>query len=120
MSTAIICIRRDSRAALREAARGIAASVRTGKEDGTRFTFATAEQLFRAISPKRWEVIECLQGLGPSSVRGLARALGRDVKRVHTDVSGLIELGLVERTDTGGVQVPFDTIHINFDLRAAA
>jgi predicted transcriptional regulator len=72
------------------------------------------------IMPKRWELIERLQTIGPSSIRGLARALDRDVKRVHGDVVALVDRGLVERTEGRRVQVPFEVIHADFDLRAAA
>lgn len=120
MTTATISIRRDARAALRAAGRGIASTARTGRQGGVHFTFSSAEQLFRAISPKRWELIECLQRVGAVSVRGLARALERDVKRVHEDVQALIELGLIERTDAGQIRVPFSKIHIDCDLSAAA
>ena len=120
MTIATISIRRDARAALRAAGRGIAAAARSGRQSGVHFTFSSAEQLFRAISPKRWELIERLQKLGETSVRGLARELERDVKRVHEDVQGLIELGLIERTDSGRIHVPFDRIHIDCDLSAAA
>jgi predicted transcriptional regulator len=53
-------------------------------------------------------------------VRGLARSLERDVKRVHEDVTGLIEWGIVERTEDGKVCVPYDVLHADFDLRAVA
>lgn len=53
-------------------------------------------------------------------MRALARALDRDVKRVHTDVVELIERGLIERTEGGQVNVPYDVIHADFDLRAVA
>jgi len=39
-----------------------------------------------------------LQTTGPTTLRGLARELDRDVKRVHEDVSMLIKHGLVVRT----------------------
>lgn len=84
------------------------------------FTFSSPAQLFTVISPKRWELIEQLQKLGPSSIRGLARAIGRDVKRVHDDVVLLAEWGIVERRDNGKVCVPYEVIHADFDLRAAA
>ena len=83
-------------------------------------TFSSASQLFSVISPKRWELIEGLQGLGPSSIRGLARALGRDVKRVHEDVSTLMEWELIEKDETGRVAVPFDEIEADFILKGAA
>lgn len=120
MTIATIRIVRDPRQALREEGRGITTAVRSGRGAGTHFVFSSAEQLFRAISPKRWELIERLQSLGPSSVRGLARALDRDVKRVHQDVTGLLELGLIAREAKGTVFVPFERIHIDCDLKAVA
>jgi predicted transcriptional regulator len=84
------------------------------------FTFSSPAQLFSIISPKRWELIEHLQKIGPSSVRGLARSIDRDVKRVHDDVIALIDWGIMERTDDGKVCVPYDVIHADFDLRAVA
>jgi predicted transcriptional regulator len=82
--------------------------------------FESPAALFRVLSPKRWELIERLQSIGPSSVRGLARELERDVKRVHDDVGGLMDCGLVERTDNGKIQVPYDVIHADFNLSAVA
>jgi predicted transcriptional regulator len=84
------------------------------------FTFSSPSQLFSVISPKRWELIEHLQKIGPSSMRGLARSLERDIKRVHDDVTALMEWGIIERTDEGKVCVPYDVIHADFDLRAVA
>ena len=59
------------------------------------------------------------QGKGDLSVRELARALGRDVKRVHEDVVILAELGLLERTASGGVLCPYSSMHIDMYLKAA-
>ena len=42
------------------------------------------------------------------------------MKRVHDDVTAMIEWGLVERNDEGMVHVPFSVIHAEFDLRAVA
>ncbi|WP_436969143.1 hypothetical protein [Agrobacterium salinitolerans] len=44
------------------------------------FTFSSPA-LFSVITPKRWELIEHLQKIGPSSIRGLARSV--DVKRAR-------------------------------------
>jgi hypothetical protein len=52
--------------------------------------------------------------------RALARVLKRDVKRVHEDVSVLMERGLIARTAAGKVHVPYDVIHAEFAMRAAA
>jgi predicted transcriptional regulator len=52
-------------------------------------------------------------------VRELARVVGRDVKRVHEDVVILAELGLLERTESGGVLCPYSSMHIDMYLKAA-
>ena len=52
------------------------------------------------------------------SVRELARRVARDVRRVHDDVEVLAELGLIERTDSGGVVCPFESAHIQMRLTA--
>ena len=120
MRTATIRIRKDDDAVLRDAASAFVDAWRSGHAQGDVFTFASPAQLFSVLTPKRWELIERLQGLGPSSLRGLARALGRDVKRVHEDAAALIAWGLVEKTAERRLTVPFDVIHADFDLRAAA
>jgi predicted transcriptional regulator len=53
------------------------------------------------------------------SVRELARVVGRDVKRVHDDIVILAELGLLERTDSGGVTCPYSSMHIDMYMQAA-
>ncbi|TCP82699.1 hypothetical protein C8J31_11032 [Rhizobium sp. PP-CC-2G-626] len=83
-------------------------------------TFASPAQLFSVISPKRWALIEALQKIGPSSIRAVARALDRDIKRVHEDVTALMEWGLVEKDESGKVHVPYDEIEADFTLKAAA
>ena len=50
----------------------------------------------------------------------LARRLGRDVKRVHEDAATLVELGLIERTASGGLVCPYSDIHVDMHLRRAA
>jgi predicted transcriptional regulator len=54
------------------------------------------------------------------SVRGLAQALGRDYKNVHTDVSELEARHLLERDDAGLVVAPYDELIIRAPLRHAA
>ncbi len=51
--------------------------------------------------------------------RELARGVERDVKRVHEDVGVLSQLGLLERTPSGGVVCPFVEMHIDMCLKAA-
>lgn len=124
MKQAVIRIKRneDANAILDEIGRNFADAWNKGEATGPQatFTFSSPAQLFSVITPKRWELIEHLQGIGAVSVRGLARSLGRDVKRVHEDVVALIDWGIVERTEDGKICVPFDVIHADFDLRAVA
>jgi predicted transcriptional regulator len=117
-----ISAERDTRKILREMAEDFRLAWHSGEPSDplATLTFSSPAQLFSVITPKRWELIEKLQALGPSSVRGLARALGRDIRRVHDDVMAMIDWGLVERDDDGKVLVPYDVIHADFDLRAVA
>jgi len=39
---------------------------------------------------------------------------------VHEDAAALIEWGLIERTANRKIHVPFDVLHVDFDIRAAA
>jgi predicted transcriptional regulator len=120
MNEAIIRIASGDEAILAAASSRFKKAWKIGQLQAAIFTFSTPAQLFTVISPKRWELIEKLQHLGPSTIRGLARSLERDVKRVHDDVTALIEWGLVERDDDGLVRVPYRVIHAEFDLKAVA
>jgi len=120
MRVATIQIRKDDDAILRRAGAGFIEAWQTGKSDSDLFTFSSPAQLFSVLTPKRWELIERLQALGAISLRGLARELGRDVKRLHEDVAILLDWGLVERTDDRKIVVPYGVIHAAFDIRAAA
>lgn len=120
MTEAIIRIVNDDDTILNEAAERFKKTWKSGKKEPAVFTFTSPAQLFSVISPKRWQLIEHLQHLGPSTIRGLARSLDRDVKRVHDDVTAMIDWGLVERNDEGLVHVPYSVILAVFDLRAVA
>ncbi len=120
MSEAIIRILSSDDSILEEASARFIKVWKSGKTSPAVFTFSSPAQLFSVISPKRWQLIEHLQHLGPCTIRGLARSLNRDVKRVHDDVTALLEWGLVERNEAGMVHVPFQVIHAEFDLRAVA
>jgi predicted transcriptional regulator len=119
VSKAVLRIRRDADAALAEMGKRFTAAWKSRRSSAHVFAFESPAALFRVLTPKRWELVERLQALGPSSVRGLARALGRDVKRVHEDVVALIEVGLIEKTERGRIHVPFAVIEADFALRAA-
>jgi predicted transcriptional regulator len=119
VSKAVLRIRRDADAALAEMGKRFTVAWKSGRSSAHVFTFESPAALFRVLTPKRWELVERLQTLGPSSVRGLARALERDVKRVHEDVGALLEVGLIEKTAGGKIHVPYAVIEADFALRAA-
>lgn len=59
-------------------------------------------------------------GNRPLSIRDLARRVQRDVKAVHADVTALVKAGIVEKTTTGKIHFPYDAIHVDFIMKAAA
>ena len=90
-----------------------------GKQHGAFISFATAELLWKVITPKRWEVLRAMTGAGPIATREVARRVGRDVKSVHGDVHALLRAGVLDRTDDGRIVFPYDEVHVDFVLRAA-
>jgi predicted transcriptional regulator len=105
---------------LAEAAQGFINAWNDGGSQDDVLTFTSPAQLFSVLTPKRWELIEKLQAMGPSTYRALSAALGRDVKRVHDDTVTLREWGLVSINTQGRIFVPYDIIHADFNLQSAA
>lgn len=95
-------------------------AVQAGDELTLRLAFGSLHELFLAITEKRLELLRHVAGHPGLNIRQLAQALIRDYKNVHTDVSELIELGLLERNDSGGLLVPYDEIVIHADISAVA
>ncbi len=56
---------------------------------------------------------------GDVGIRELARRLGSDSSRIHEDAAMLIDLGLLEKSDTGSLRCPFKDIHIDMHLGAS-
>ena len=84
-----------------------------------RIGFATPELLWKVLSAKRWELLKALCGAGPVSIREAARRVQRDVKAVHSDVTALLSAGLLNRTETGNIEFPYEAIKVEFLLHAA-
>lgn len=103
-----------------EAMSGFAKAWKSGKADtSARIVFATPELLWQVLTAKRWELLKTLCGAGAVSIREAARRVGRDVKAVHGDVTALLNAGILERTDAGGIVFPFEAVQVEFTLRAA-
>ena len=91
----------------------------SGKLQGAHLSFPNAELLWKVLGVKRWDLLKVMTGKGPMTVRGLARAAGRDVKAVHGDIHALLDAGVLDRTEDGKIIFPYDAIHVDFMLNAA-
>jgi len=106
----------DWRSMLRAAGR----KARSTEYQGEVLNFEKPELFLTRLTALRWNIVKTLLGAGALSIREVARRVRRDVKRVHGDIEALVEMGLLERSETGGVICPFDDIHIDFHLTRAA
>jgi len=89
------------------------------QQEADRISFATPELLWKVLTAKRWELLKALCGAGPVSIREAARRVARDVKGVHGDVTALLEAGLLNRTESGAIEFPYEAIKVEFLLQAA-
>ena len=79
-------------------------------------SFADLPLLLRTLSPARWSLLQKLGAAGPISIYELAKRLERDYKNVHTDVTQLAALGIIERRSDARVAVTWDAIRAEFHL----
>jgi predicted transcriptional regulator len=80
--------------------------------------FENLETLVKTLTTGRWILLRKLRTSGPMSVRGLAKALGRDYKNVHSDVHRLEVLGLIARSRDNKIEVPWDIVEAQLRLAA--
>ena len=93
---------------------------KSGKpQKSARISFASPELLWQVLTAKRWELLKALCGAGPMSIREAARRVDRDVKAVHGDVVALLNAGVLDRAEGGGIVFPFEAVKVEFLLRAA-
>lgn len=91
----------------------------SGRASAPEISFASWDVMHRILTPKRLEIIRALCAQPPMSIREVSRRVGRDFKGVHTDVTALVAAGLVEQRD-GKICFPYQRIHVEFDIDAAA
>jgi predicted transcriptional regulator len=91
----------------------------SGQPQGAYIEFESAEQLWKTLTIKRWQILKTMTGTGELSIREVARRVERDVKAVHRDISSLLNCGLLDRTDNGRIVFPYDTVHVDFLMSAA-
>ncbi len=90
-----------------------------GETQGTFISFDSPRLLFKVISGKRWDLLKVMTGAGPMTIREAARRMERDVKAVHGDVQALLKAGILQKTEKSLIVFPFDTVHVDFMLKAA-
>lgn len=115
--TLTITLQPDWQAALRKVAR---VAMDAADYQGETLNFDSPAAFFSRLTERRWAMVHALQGAGEVPVRELARRVGRDVRRVHDDAAELVALGLLERSERGGLICPFADIHVDMHLRQAA
>ena len=95
-------------------------SWKTGKpERSARISFASPELLWQVLTAKRWELLKVLCGAGSISIREAARRVERDVKAVHSDITALLNAGVLDHAESGGIIFPFEAVKVEFLLEAA-
>ena len=73
-------------------------------------TLQDLPSLVRKLSPARWQLLETLRREGTVSIYELARKLQRNYKNVHTDVTELVVLGLIEKKSKTQISVAWDVV----------
>lgn len=91
-----------------------------GKRQEPRISFDSVELLWKVLAPNRMALVRTLAGAGPVSLREAARRVGRDVRAVHADVHTLLLAGVLHKGEDGLIEFPYDAIHVDFMLPAAA
>ena len=67
---------------------------------------------------KRMALVYALTGAGAVSIREAARRVNRDVRAVHSDVTALINAGVLKHVE-GGIEFPYEAVKVEFMLKAA-
>jgi predicted transcriptional regulator len=82
--------------------------------------FESMELLLKVLTANRWQLLRILSGHSPTSIRHLAKLLQRDYRGVHADVTSLLDVGLIMRTESGKIMLPWRRISVQMDTDLAA
>ncbi len=105
---------------IEETKRNMISALKGGRSThGNFITFTSWDLLHKALTPKRMAILDAMTGAGELTFREIATRVERDVKGVHTDVTALINTGVVERGENGLV-FPYDEIRFDFSMRHKA
>jgi len=81
--------------------------------------FETIADMYRVLSVKRIELLNCLYLAGSLSIYALAKRLERSYKNVHTDTKLLEQYGLIAK-DGDKITAPYALIHVDVPLMRVA
>jgi predicted transcriptional regulator len=79
-------------------------------------SFVDLPLLLKTLSPARLVLLQNLRAAGPLSIYELARRLERNYKNVHTDVTQLAALGLIDKRDDNRVTVKWEVLRAELSL----
>jgi predicted transcriptional regulator len=79
-------------------------------------SFENLPLLLKTLSPARWALLQKLRAEGSMSIYELAKRLERDYKNVHTDVTQLAAIRLIDRQADGRVSVPWELLRAELTL----
>jgi predicted transcriptional regulator len=79
-------------------------------------SFADLPLLMKNLTPARWVLLKQLKVAGPLTIFALAKRLERDYKNVHSDVSQLTALGLIEKTEENLIRVAWESVRAELRL----
>ena len=79
-------------------------------------SFEDLPLLLKTLTAARWVLLGALRKEAAQSIYELAKLLERDYKNVHTDVSRLVELNLLEKNPEGRVSVPWQAVRAELRL----
>jgi len=71
--------------------------------------FESWDALARVMTAKRMQLLHYVRRHDVTSIRALAKAIGRDYSNVHADVQALMAVGLLDTTN-GSVRADYDII----------
>ena len=92
------------------------------RTQGTELVFTSLKDMARTLTPKRLDLLRLIRRERPTSVRGLARLAGRDLKNVLADVNALETLGLVaseggrKERSRRALRTDFERIEVHVEL----
>ena len=90
-----------------------------GEEIGNVLILHSLKELANLLTPGRIEILETIKREQPSSIRDLAKKVGRDIRNVYIDVEKLQAYGFLTLEEKNGRKVPiisYDRIKVDLPI----